>query len=309
MAQAEERDFEEGILLHEIGQIRAKLPGIGTEKLHFELEEQGIYRRWGLKMGRDKLADLLARHGMLVVKKRSRVRTTNSMHDYRKYPNLAKDLVLTRPNQLWVCDITYVAVGSGYSYLSLITDAYSRKIVGWALWCSLSAKGCEAALEMAIASSKKSLAGLLHHSDRGTQYCCNRYVKRLKSLRIGLSMTLNGDPYENALAERMNRTIKEEMLQNRGFLKHDAAEQAIRNAIEAYNELRPHASLDFKTPQFVHRTGASDLKKRWKKRPLKMTPPTTNPNPAGGGVTDRAESYTAVLTNIFFTKNCQPISG
>lgn len=288
MAQAEATDFEAGVLLDEVRRIRTKLPGIGVEKLHFLFEKKGFYKRWGLKMGRDKLGSLLAQHGQLAKKKRARARTTNSLHRFHKYPNLAKEVTVRRPEQVWAADITYLPVGSGFSYLSMVTDAHSRKIVGWALSRNLSAQGCLDALKMAIDGCKKPPIGLLHHSDRGVQYCCGRYVKLLNANKIGISMTINGDPYENALAERMNRTIKEEMLQNRGFVNHLAAVPAVRNAIEAYNNLRPHASLDFGTPQSAHRAGEAELKKRWQKRVFKSvktkTETTTNTNPAASGM-------------------------
>lgn len=284
----EQADFTGGILVGEIQKVRKKLPGIGVEKLHHLLAKNGTYLRWSVKMGRDKLGELMAEHGLLVKKKRYRARTTNSFHSFRKYPNLFKNMVITDKNQVWVSDITYVMVGIGFSYLSLVTDAYSRKIVGWHLSKDLTAQGCLRAMEMAIAGSKKPLVGLLHHSDRGVQYCCHEYMWLLKKNQIKVSMTENGDPYENALAERMNRTIKEEMLQNRAFVKHQDAEQAIAKAIADYNEERPHASLDFKTPKAVHCAGQMELKKRWKKRVFvsKQTT-TTKPNAATGGTLAR----------------------
>ncbi len=189
LAAADEADFAEGVLLDEVRRIRARLPGCGAEKLHFLLREEGVFEQWGLKVGRDKLAELLARHGMLAAKKRARARTTNSLHPYRRHPNLAKDVALSAPGQVWVADITYVPVGSGFSYLSMLTDAHSRKVVGWALSRDLTVKGPLAALEMALAASKKPLDGLLHHSDRGVQYCCSAYVKLLQKHKAGISMT------------------------------------------------------------------------------------------------------------------------
>lgn len=154
-------------MLDEVHRIRRKLPGIGVEKLHFLFEKEGFYKRWGLKMGRDKLGSLLAQHGLLAKKKWARARTTNSMHHFHKYPNLAKDVAVRRPEQVWVSDNTYLPVGSGFSYLSMVTDAHSRKIVGWALSRDLTAQGCLDALQMALDGCKKPPIGLLHHSDRG----------------------------------------------------------------------------------------------------------------------------------------------
>lgn len=194
MSAAEKVDFEAGVLLDEVRRVRTKLPGIGVEKLHFLFEKGDFYVRWGLKVGRDRLGSLLAQHGLLAQKKRARARTTNSMHSFQKYPNLAKDAVVQRPEQVWVSDITYLPVGSGFNYLSLVTDAYSRKIVGWALSRNLSAQGSLDALQMALNACKKPPKGLLHHSGRGIQYCCGRYVNMLKTNRVGISMTLHGDP-------------------------------------------------------------------------------------------------------------------
>ena len=313
MAQAEEDDLGEGILLDEVLRIRARLPGCGAEKLHFLLQKEGVYEHWGIKCGRDRLAALLARHGLLAVKRRARARTTNSMHSYRKHPNLAKDVAVSATNQVWVADITYLPVGGSFGYLSMVTDAHSRKVVGWALSRDLTVKGPLGALEMAIAGAKGPLGRLLHHSDRGVQYCCGAYVKLLKKHKIGISMTLNGDPNENALAERMNRTIKGEMLQDRGFTNHPAAEMGLRTAIGEYNGYRPHASLDFLTPRHVHASNGPAPRKRWKKRTFhgsgregKKETTTTNTNAAKGGV----QSHEPAGNSNFFSPILrQPISG
>ncbi len=257
-------------------------------------------------MGRDRLGGLLRRHGLLVGRRHNRTRTTNSLHNYRKYPNLAKDAVADVPDRIWVSDITYVPVGAGFSYLSMVTDACSRKIVGWHLSDDLTAKGCLRALEMAIAGSGgRRLEGLLHHSDRGCQYCCHAYTKLLRTNKIGISMTENGDPCENALAERMNRTIKEEMLQDRDRLDHRQAELAVAAAIGAYNGERPHASLDFLTPDEVHRGRIGGLRMRWKKRKPKIKETTTTkPNAAiggektGGGVPQK-KNFQQITVNLF----------
>jgi putative transposase len=289
MSTSELTDFKSGVLLDEIRRIRAKLPGIGVEKLHFLLQKDRFYQKWNLKIGRDKLRNLLAEHGLLALKKRTRVRTTNSLHPFRKYPNLVQNVALEKPNQVWVTDITYVPVGAGFGYLSLVTDAFSRKIVGWAFSKNLAVQGSLDALEMAINSQSQSLRNLLHHSDRGIQYCSEKYIKMLKNNKIGISMTQNGDPYENALAERMNRTIKDEMLQNRGFVNHQTAENALFHAIQNYNEARPHASLDYQTPQIIHRkTTPVELKKRWRKRSFIRLKTTANSFSPGGGITSFA---------------------
>ena len=179
-------------------------------------------------------------------------------------------MALIKANQLWVTDITYVHLTGDFAYLSLITDAYSRKIVGWCLWKTLATKGCLNALDQALASLKKGEgAQLIHHSDRGIQYCSDAYTAQLKTFKFGaiqISMTENGDPYENALAERMNRTIKEEMLNNRVFDTFDHAQKAIARAVKEYNEVRPHLSINMLTPDKAHKM-TGDIPKKWKKYP------------------------------------------
>jgi putative transposase len=200
--------------------------------------------------------------------KRKRARTTNCQHPFYKYPNLTKELVVTRPNQLWVSDITYIRTGSDFSYLSLITDAYSHKIVGWAVRETLHTKGPLAALNMAVKTLQKGKESLIHHSDRGLQYCCKDYIELLSSHTIQISMTSQGDPGENAIAERINRTIKEEF-NCRAFLTFEQARAAIARSIQAYNTFRPHASCDYLTPNLAHQQHGL-LKKRWRKYDRKM---------------------------------------
>lgn len=290
--EAEKEAFEASILLGDIRKLRLKLPGAGVEKLHFVLQDRGIYRRWNIKMGRDKLAGLLRQSGLLLKRKRRGKRTTNSCHSYQRHPNLIKNMAITAKNQVWVSDITYLPVGSAYNYLSLVTDAHSRKIVGWHLGRNLDAEGSVKALQMAIEHNARSLEGLVHHSDRGSQYCCHKYARLLKEHKIRTSMAENGDPYENALAERMNRTIKEEMLQSMGFCNHQAALEATAKAIADYNEERPHASLDFQTPADVHKRNQANLKKRWSKR----NQTTTKPDAAAGGEPQEPEPENANIS-------------
>ena len=250
----------DGILHDEIVRIRKNQPNSGLRKLYHQLLP--FCEKWGIKMGRDKLGVFLGENGFNHRIKKYRVYTTNSRHRFHKYKNLTAGLILIKANQLWVTDITYVKLKDEFAYLSLITDAYSRKIIGWALWPDLSTKGCMAALNQALKTLNKQFKGtLIHHSDRGIQYCSDAYTERLlnffgekeqeSALKIDISMTQNGDPYENALAERMNRTIKEEMLSNRIFDNIDQARHAIDKAITEYNEVRPHQSLDFLTPNIA----------------------------------------------------------
>jgi len=264
--RSQRNTIREEIILQEVIVIRKKLPRLGTRKLHLMLEPQ--LQSHNIRIGRDCLFDLLEAHGMLIRKRKRKVFTTDSKHWMHKYSNLAKLLVITDPEQLWVSDITYIRLVNQWGYLSLITDAYSRKIMGYCFRTDLSTQGCLSALKMAIAQRSYPRHPLTHHSDRGTQYCSGEYVELLKSEQIVISMTEAGDPYENALAERVNGIIKEEF---NLYESRDGFEQTYKRivkSIEAYNGLRPHSSCDFLTPENAHlRSG--ELRKRWKKYPRK----------------------------------------
>ncbi|MCD6566462.1 MAG: IS3 family transposase [Bacteroidales bacterium] len=226
-------------------------------------------------VGRDAFFDLLSERNLLVRKrKRRKPITTFSDHWMRKYPNLIEGFYPTAPNQLWVSDITYIIVGDGFAYLSLITDAYSRKIVGFYLSKDLSAEGCIRALEMAL-NNNPVLGRLIHHSDRGSQYCCSDYVKILKNNFIKISMTQNGDPRENAIAERVNGILKDELL-DKLHLNYNEAVRNVSIAISIYNHQRPHGSIDYLTPIEAHFMSGK-LKRRWKnyyskKKDMKLEP-------------------------------------
>ena len=250
------------VVLTLVGEFRAAVPMLGTRKLlHLLIPEM---EKHDIKMGRDLLYDLLRFHGLLIRRRRRMVKTTDSHHWLRKYPNLITYLSLSAPEQLWVSDITYIRTLEGFSYLSLITDAYSRKIVGYALHPSLEAVGCIAALEMAINSRKRiSPFILIHHSDRGIQYCSQNYTALLNQDRIAISMTQSGSPYENALAERVNGIIKNEFFPKKVYQNHKEAKKGIAVIIGHYNERRPHASLNYHTPDQAH-SMSGEIKKRWK---------------------------------------------
>lgn len=222
----------------------------------------------GIEVGRDYLFDLLERHRLLIRQRKRKVITTDSRHWMHKYENLVKDLECPRPEQIWVSDITYIRMGNQWGYLSLITDAYSRRIMGYSLRTDMSAQGCLEALEMAINSRNYAGQPLIHHSDRGSQYCSSDYVKMLKDNNISISMTQNGDPYENALAERMNGIIKAEFNLYSTSYGFEHTYQLVKDSIEAYNELRPHGSCDNLTPAQAHHL-QGQLKKRWKQYPKK----------------------------------------
>jgi len=241
------------------------MPRIGTRKLHHMLHE--TLQKHEISIGRDKLFDLLEDHGLLVRRrKRKRVSTTDSNHPFPKYPNLVRELQVLRPNHVWASDITYISLSEKFCYLSLVTDAYSRKIVGWCLYPTLKKEGPLEALRMAAnGMERKPGDALIHHSDRGSQYCCGEYIGLLEDKNIVVSMTEKGDPYENALAERVNGILKEEFALDKDFDSFEAAKTAVENAVNTYNQIRPHASCDYQTPDAVHQQ-QGEQKKRWKKK-------------------------------------------
>ncbi len=250
------------VVLSIVKELREDIPLIGTRKLLFKLDPYLIEH--GIKMGRDQLFNLLRFHGLLIRRRKRIVKTTDSHHWLKKYPNLIKEMVITSPEQLWVSDITYIRTLEGFSYLSLITDAYSRKIVGYALYPTLEAVGCIEALEMAVKGIKNiSPYILIHHSDRGIQYCSADYIDILTKANIAISMTQNGSPYENALAERVNGIIKNEFFPKKVYQNHKEAKKTISKIILTYNEKRPHSSIDFLTPEQAH-SQEGFMKKRWK---------------------------------------------
>jgi transposase InsO family protein len=228
---------------------RETLPREGGKKLY-----KAIYpklRLMNIKMGRDKVFTILRDNMMLVYPKKRYISTTNSRHRFLKHKNLIKEIIPTAPNQIWVSDITYIKMLSGHCYLALITDAYSRKIVGYDLSDSLELAGCLRALKNALRQLPNNHK-LIHHSDRGIQYCSNQYVKILKDRRIRISMTEENHCYENAIAERVNGILKNEFYLDECFKNTYIAKKTCKSAIELYNNIRLHLSLDYKTPTQVH---------------------------------------------------------
>lgn len=223
---------------------------MGGRKL-FKLLADDI-RQLGRSLGRDKFFDVLRNADLLVKRRRRYARTTDSRHRFRVYKNLMQDLSVQAPHQAWVGDITYVRLKAGcFVYLFLLTDAYSRKIVGWQLSSSLSLEGARRALEMAIRQCPDT-TDVIHHSDRGFQYCAHQYVQRLKEKGIKVSMAEAGNCYENAMAERINGILKEEYGLDETFEEYDLALRATRQAVKNYNEGRPHWSLHLEIPSVVH---------------------------------------------------------
>lgn len=227
---------------------RKEQPRVGGRKLHEALQPSFITA--DLKIGRDYLFDILREHDMLIKRKKASCRTTFSYHRFYTYKNLVKNMVVTRPNQVWVSDITYIRTVSGFCYLALITDMYSRKIVGYDMSDSLELAGCLRALQKALKAARPA-AGLVHHSDRGFQYCSNQYVDEIKKLGIQISMTEENHCYENAIAERVNGILKDEFYLDQVFYSLSHAKDAVKNAIEIYNSKRLHLSLGYKTPNYV----------------------------------------------------------
>lgn len=242
-------ELEEHLVVEMVQKIRRDLPRVGGKKLYFQLKED--LSELG-KIGRDNFFDILRRHNQLVVPKKSYTKTTHSFHRFRKWKNLIKDLAVTRVNQVWVSDITYIRTLGGFVYLFLITDLYSRKIVGWSLSHSLSIEGGIEALKMALHSRKDKFQPLIHHSDRGVQYCSGDYVNMLQRAKIAISMTEENHCYENAVAERVNGILKDEFYLDSTFNNFESAVSAVRSGIKNYNEKRPHWSLDLRTPSQVH---------------------------------------------------------
>lgn len=228
--------------------IRMKMPRIGIRKLYFLLKSD--FKRLNIKIGRDTLFDYLRSEHLLIKPKKNYTKTTNSKHWLKKHPNLMKEIKVERPEQFFVSDITYIKTRERTHYLSLVTDAYSRKIMGYKLSDDMRAENVVQALKMAI-KQRKTDKPLVHHSDRGLQYCSFIYQKVLSKNTITPSMTDGHDCYQNALAERINGILKQEFLIEKC---NTAAElkTLIRESIDIYNSKRPHLSLNMKTPNFIH---------------------------------------------------------
>lgn len=211
-------------------------------------------RQQGLKFGRDKLFGLMGFYGLQIKPRRRYTQTTMSKHWLRKWPNLIKNKTVKHPDEVWVSDITYIKTEEGNCYLNMITDAYSRKIMGYAVENNMETESMIEALKMATNERKDPLIPTIHHSDRGLQYCSKDYAILTAKNNIGLSMTENGDPYENALAERMNRTIKEEFGMDRIMKNKEQVKKLVEESIILYNNKRPHLALKMKTPEQVYNT-------------------------------------------------------
>ena len=258
---------EEAFCVEFVKRVRQKAPGIGGGKLW------KMYKReFGDEhsVGYNRFYDIIERHNLKVRKKKRRAKTTDSNHDLPLYPNLVKDLIPLRPNQLWVSDITYMVIylnaqtgDYDFCYLSLVTDYYTKEIIGWCVGETLEAKFAIEALNMALERLGDNPAlDLIHHSDRGVQYASYEYTGILKKNGIRISMTECGDPKDNAVAERVNGIIKNELLMGMAFCSIEEVRRALKVAIDFYNNERPHMSLDWKTPaEAALCTG--ELEKKW----------------------------------------------
>jgi transposase InsO family protein len=236
------------LVVNMVLEIRALMPRIGAKKLYYLLDNDLKI----LKIGRDKFIDILRANHLLILPKRSYHITTNSHHRFRKYKNQLLDLQINKPEQVWVSDITYIGKREKPCYLSLITDAYSKKIVGYNVSDNLNTESSLVALRLALKQRKNKEMPLIHHSDRGLQYCSNEYQKILNKNEIQPSMTQNSDPYENAVAERINGILKQEFYIDKYNKDLPIMKQIIKETVDIYNEKRPHLSNHMLTPNQMH---------------------------------------------------------
>ena len=242
-------------VLVQVRAVRTRLPRLGTRKLRQKIAP--LLRVQGVACGRDALFTLLRQRGLLIAPKRSYTKTTDSHHRFHCHPNLVKDAPKpTASNQRWVSDITYLSTRQGTVYLSLVTDAFSRRVVGHYVHPSLHTAGCLAALDRAMHGAGRAATGCVHHSDRGSQYASDAYQAALNKAKLRCSMTDGYDCYQNALAERVNGILKDEFL----FVLPDDLAQArllVDQAVHRYNEERPHLALNYLTTNQVHQQGKS----------------------------------------------------
>lgn len=233
-------------LLDHVRIIRKEMPKIGCKKLHHILSKDDLCYR--LLPGRDRFFELLRSNDLLIERRPKYAITTNSNHPFKVYKNLIKTKTINRPNQVWVSDITYVRLSKGFAYVSLVTDYYSKKILGYHVSNNLETEGCLSAIKMALKKSKPEF----HHSDRGSQYCSYQYTKELKKHQVKISMTENGNCYENAVAERINGILKHEFNLYATFKTTKQVQKTLKQAVKIYNCKRPHWALDLKVPNEIH---------------------------------------------------------
>lgn len=249
----EEREEQSVKVVEVVQEIRHIQPKAGGRKLHVMLKEgRSIYQ---IKIGRDALYELLHKHKLILKKEKRNHPTTNSRHNFQVYPNLIKNLKVDTINQVWVSDITYLKTIKGYCYLSLVTDLYSRKILGYKLSDSLAAEHTLAAFKLAHTTANPPI-GLIHHSDKGIQYCCKNYIESLQKAGIAISMTGPDHCFDNAVAERLNGILKSEFGLGEVMPDYKTAKALVNEAVFIYNNLRLHASLKYKTPDEIYFSGS-----------------------------------------------------
>jgi len=237
--------LQEEMILDLVKEIRHKLPRVGCRKLYYLLQQE--LHQLPIKIGRDKLFDILRRNRLLVHPRRRYTVTTQSHHRFHVYRNLLEGKIVDRVDSVYVADITYMRLTGEFCYLFLLTDLYSRKIVGYHLSKSLSVEGAVKALTMALSIEVRTNK-LIHHSDRGIQYCCTEYVKILQLNKIEISMGQSGNPYDNAVAERVNGILKTEFYLDAIFNNYEDAKRSVDEAVDLYNNMRPHLSIGLLTP-------------------------------------------------------------
>lgn len=264
LERAESENLNEGLIVDLVKKKRTLWKKGSGRNLLASLNDD--FRKHGVNIGRDRFFDLLRKNDLLIKRKHRKTNTTNSYHHFHKYPNIIKDLKITRVNQVIVTDITYLYLREydSFAYLFLVTDLFSRKILGYDVSPNLSAKSAVKALTMAF-KNMSDINDCIHHSDRGIQYCSNQYTELLKKKKIRISMTENSDPLENAVAERINKTIKEEFTDDKqiSFSNFKEAKIVISQIIKFYNDERPHRSLEMYTPSLAYQINR-ELKRKWK---------------------------------------------
>jgi transposase InsO family protein len=247
--------------------VRQQMPRIGTRKLYYLLQDQLS----NIGVGRDKLFAILKANHMLIRPKKNYRKTTDSYHRFRKHKNLIESVIPQKPEQVWVSDITYIGNRGNHRYLALVTDAYSKKIVGYNLSSSLSADGAIKALKMGLKQRSYKTHDLIHHSDRGLQYCCDDYQQILTKKKVKCSMTESYDPYANAVAERVNGILKQEFNLEEYNVKLPIMQTLVKDSIKVYNTIRPHLSCQMKTPEQMHSQSSIKIKTYKKQNLLKAS--------------------------------------
>ena len=269
LRRIEKKDTKTELIVQKVKSIRSNHQKMGGRKLFKKIDSFLLEHR--IKLGRDAFFSILGEYNLLIHKRRTRVKTTYSYHWLKKYKNLIIDFVPTAPNQLWVSDLTYWKVNNSFLYISFITDAYSRKIVGYHVAESMEAIHSVAALLKALTEIDHIAEGMIHHSDRGSQYCSSKYVELLKSKGIQISMTESGDPRENAIAERLNGIMKDEYLLPVEVENFQQALEVLKNSVKLYNTDRPHMSISYLVPEQVHNSKVDlILEREWKNKKYKQ---------------------------------------